>query len=517
MVDINIILQKKMSSGTSYYGEREPMLSSPDYGGEDNEPEETVRIFDSQSGGGSGSDSFWNTLYRAVLTCIPLDKIFLVDESTVKIRNSRTASVFLLLNTMIGAGVLVQPSVFNSTGVILATLIFILVGYFTYIGVKLLIKIAEQSGHMDYAKIALYGLGPYGAIAVDLSIVIFNGGTILSYALYIGELSRSVLVAYGADPAAWYSSESFLLAIISIIVVFPLCLIRRFGHLAVIAYFSVAMLSTVVLLVCVDGPILYAKNSGDGDINYFSLEGAVESMGQIVYALGFTPAVLFTYNALDNKYKPQFSNIAKIATAVGTFMCFIVGLVGYLIFRDDTNANILDNFSGPLATLCKIGMAAHFALFVPGDFIILRASFYHLVQCGGTNRYKWKSNETDENENPIRDSISTDARSEKSLHDVTEQSNIEFISSTCFLLFSITLTACLIDYYYGSDNNGINFVINITGGIAGSLDTFILPGLCGMAYLQNNRKYYVRSLAILVFGIATSLIVTAGSFDLLWV
>lgn len=65
---------------------------------------------------------------------------------------------------------------------------------------------------------------------------------------------------------------------------------------------------------------------------------------------------------------------------LGAFICYIVGLIGYLTFLDDTKSDILENFSGVIATFCKLGVIVHFNLLIPGYFVIMRSSFFHFLQ-----------------------------------------------------------------------------------------------------------------------------------------
>jgi amino acid permease len=67
-----------------------------------------------------------------------------------------------------------------------------------------------------------------------------------------------------------------------------------------------------------------------------------------------------------------------VTTAVGVAMCFAVGIVGYLSFRDSTETDILENFSGKLGVVFKLLVVVHLILYTPGDYIILRASLFNI-------------------------------------------------------------------------------------------------------------------------------------------
>lgn len=91
-----------------------------------------------------------------------------------------------------------------------------------------------------------------------------------------------------------------------IILMFCICDV---GHLRVVAYYSIGMVCLSMLLVCVDGPIQYSRSSS-GSVKLFSLVGAVDSMGSIIFALGFAPAVLHTYSTADVPARAHFNSVS---------------------------------------------------------------------------------------------------------------------------------------------------------------------------------------------------------------
>lgn len=59
--------------------------------------------------------------------------------------------------------------------------------------------------------------------------------------------------------------------------------------------------------------------------------------------------------------------MALNAIALGGTMCFTTGLMGYLSFRDATESDILDNFSGTFASLFKAFVVIHLILYIPSE------------------------------------------------------------------------------------------------------------------------------------------------------
>ena len=79
-------------------------------------------------------------------------------------------------------------------------------------------------------------LGTRWGTVLDTCILLNNSGAVLSYVLIIGTLVQSVL---GGDNGQWYTNIAFVTVIPIMVFTVPLCLIRNFGHLAIVAYFSI--------------------------------------------------------------------------------------------------------------------------------------------------------------------------------------------------------------------------------------------------------------------------------------
>lgn len=107
---------------------------------------------------------------------------FNVDE----IANSAYLSMFLLLNAMIGSGILNQPYVFSQSGVVGGILCFIVASVFTWGGLMLLTETGVSRGLLEYSGLTKKVFGKVGEQVVDFFIVIQAFGSQLGYILVTG-------------------------------------------------------------------------------------------------------------------------------------------------------------------------------------------------------------------------------------------------------------------------------------------------------------------------------------------
>ena len=63
-------------------------------------------------------------------------------------------TVFLIVNTMIGAGILNMPQVFAKSGLLLGLGMFAVTAWATWAGLVLLVRVGMETGIMDYGALS---------------------------------------------------------------------------------------------------------------------------------------------------------------------------------------------------------------------------------------------------------------------------------------------------------------------------------------------------------------------------
>ena len=186
--------------------------------------------------------------------------------------NGKWLTVYLILNTMIGSGILNQPQVFQRAGIIGALVIFVVASYFTYVGLVALIDCGVRHNKLEYSSLAQCAFGRYGEIGVDVAIVINNFGALMSYITVVGGTGTKLVGSWGCNHeplCEFYALTSFLV----IVFVLPLCLLRYYGHLGLVSIMSILAIDSVLFLVMIGGPI--EGHGTEGIIRLFSMQGTV--------------------------------------------------------------------------------------------------------------------------------------------------------------------------------------------------------------------------------------------------
>ena len=177
----------------------------------------------------------------------------LVDYLIVPPSNSAALTTFLLLNTMIGSGILNQPYVFMESGIVGGLLGFIVASLMTWAGLIILNESGVKMNVLDYSGVADAIFGKKGQLAIDYSIIINGFGSQLGYVIVVGETISGLIVSWGCN--SFMCTETSVIIISVILFVAPVCLLRHFGHFAWLSVFSITAIILVMFLVIIGGPL----------------------------------------------------------------------------------------------------------------------------------------------------------------------------------------------------------------------------------------------------------------------
>jgi uncharacterized membrane protein len=153
-----------------------------------------------------------------------------------------------------------------------------------------------------------------------------------------------------------------------------------------------------------------------------------------------------------------------------------------------------DNFLGSRFYFFKAMVVTHLILYIPVNFVIMRYryAFIHVHFCLFILLTS------------VVDSIvkmTTGLKSESLSWPV-------HTALTIFLLAFITGIVLLLSASGLSSGNAFALILNITGGIGGSLSTFILPAAIFLKVMPRGSQMYNVAYAVFLFGIVIAVLVT---------
>jgi sodium-coupled neutral amino acid transporter 11 len=332
-----------------------------------------------------------------------------------------------------------------------------------------LIECGAKHSKYEYSELAKFVFGDAGEIIVDVAITLGNFGANLSYVVIIGGSFSEMLFAWGCTNKVGCGFYLWIV-LFTLFFVFPLCIKKYFGHLTFISTVSMASICIIVMLVLVGGPIIATNTKG---ANFGSQSGFASKMGSIVFAFSCAFAALPTFKSLENKTIDNWMTVSRLTVLCGFVLLFIVGLVGSLSFGSNTNGYILDNFHGGYSYIFKLIVIFHLVLYIPVEFLVMRSSLIKLFgqKSGQLENYNYH------------------------------------LGMTLGLLSLLILIASLVRASGKGTGDSFGLFLDLTGGITGSITSFILPGALYLKSMPVTAKYYSVSALMVIFGLIILILV----------
>ncbi|KAL4855593.1 putative sodium-coupled neutral amino acid transporter 7 [Chlorella vulgaris] len=161
---------------------------------------------------------------------------------------SALSSVFTLLNSAVGAGVLSLPFAFREAGwagCLLLTLAVAIIEAFT---LYVLARYAEVTGSGTYSDLVRKMLGRKASLAMSLVLIIYSYGSATAYLIILGDCFQPMLAQTFGQ--VWWTERDLVIFVLATLFMLPLCFPRTLdaisGFSSVTAYALCVVVGMVV-------------------------------------------------------------------------------------------------------------------------------------------------------------------------------------------------------------------------------------------------------------------------------
>ncbi|KAJ9082940.1 hypothetical protein DSO57_1000237 [Entomophthora muscae] len=360
----------------------------------------------------------------------------------------------------------------------------VLLAFLTWIAdwtINLLVHNAKLSGTHNYQDLAHFCFGRTGLIIISLSQFVFAFGGMCAYTVIIGDTIPFVfswLIPGLKDMPVLYllGNRHFMIFVLTLVVSFPLSLLRDISKLANASLFALLAMFIIVLAVIIEGPSVPEELRGSPELNWSLWNPEMfQGVAVIAFALVCHHNSFVIFADLEKPTLDRFAMITHLSTGVSMFFCAIMAIAGYITFTDKTQGNILNNFSPDNALI-------NLARFCFGLNMFSTFPLEHYVAREVIENYFYPDNKS-----PFRSFLLT--------------------STLVGISLAISLSTC-----------DLGFVMEMTGGLSASVLAFILPAACFLKLSPLNlfSLSHIPHWLLLAFGVLTMVLSTSLSVSKLF-
>jgi len=252
-------------------------------------------------------------------------------------------AVLLVVNAALGAGILNFPRAYAECGGILTALVIQMSLLVFITGAFLILAYcADKHGSQNFQEVIREVLGPGAYIVTQIIITLYMFGSTVAYMILIGDQLQSVGQAIDSNPH-WYLSRQFLICLVSIVFLLPLCLPKT---LKVLSYSS-ALGTIGAIFICAVTATKYFEGTYKPEIVDENLPWTEAFTAVPIICFGFqchVPSIAI-YAELKRASVTRFGIVVVIAMAICSTAYAITASFGYLTFGTKVYSDVLLNYS----------------------------------------------------------------------------------------------------------------------------------------------------------------------------
>lgn len=239
-------------------------------------------------------------------------------------KSSVLTASFNFINSIVGAGIIGIPYAIQRCGFVAGVIMLAYVAYLVYQSVTMLIDCGVKAKKLDFEELAEHLLGRSGYYAALVFMFLFAYGAQVAYLVVIGDTIPVVAKLFLPDSI--FANRNITIALMSTIIVLPLCLLKDLSSLSWTSMLSIAADIALVLIVLIAAPSASVsegiKHTEVSIINSSIFVG----IGTMSFAFVCQHNSFIVFRTLKEKTSKNWDKVAKGSIFFSFLMCATLGI-----------------------------------------------------------------------------------------------------------------------------------------------------------------------------------------------
>ncbi|XP_061196887.1 sodium-coupled neutral amino acid transporter 7-like [Saccostrea echinata] len=272
------------------------------------------------------------------------------------------ASVFLVVNAALGAGLLNFPDAYQQAGgVLIAVLIQAILLVFVVCAIMILAYCSDINKSLTYQDVVASVCGKNAQRLCAFTIMTYCFGTCITFLIIIGDQWEEFFLYSARDwycnHSPWYMDRITTICVSSVLLILPLCFPKRIDFLKYASVIGVIGILYVVALVTIK---YFLPHHEPGTIATRPLhwEDVFLVVPTICFSYQCHVSIIPIYSCMENRSLREFSK----TVAVAMFLCVLnytgTAAFGYLTFGNKITTDILLSYEPDVSVIIAVLLIA---------------------------------------------------------------------------------------------------------------------------------------------------------------
>jgi amino acid permease len=302
----------------------------------------------------------------------------------------------------LGTGMLALPKYMSHTSLFFSCLFIIGICIVVWWSLLLLSRACEKNRIYNYSKLIQHLYGKTLSIIYDTIVILYSFGVLILFNIIIyatlGEAIYGLYFYKKYETLEDFKNQSFwnewyiqilLPYSVSIIVVYPMCLIKDVSKLRIISLIGVINILFLIFVVLFQSKDYITLNNIKKNVNYFDISqglkdkfDALNFISTIFYASCFHIGCVPVINTLKNNVRRRINKAIRRTILLDILLYLTIAVIGYLSYPINTPSLIIQRptlkigDSDILMSLGKLGLVFTFFTKLPNTYSSLRITIF---------------------------------------------------------------------------------------------------------------------------------------------
>ena len=311
-------------------------------------------------------------------------------------------SIFNMVILSLGTGMFALPKYMSNTSLVFSCILIIGICISVWWSLLLLSKACEKNKIYNYSKLIEHLYGKFFAIIYDTIVILYSFGVLILFNIIIyttlGEALYGIhyykeyktLVEFKNNSfwSKWYI-QLLLPYGASIVIVYPMCLIKDVSKLRIISLIGVMNIIFLILIVIFQSKDYITKDNLENNVNYIDLRkgfkgkfDALNFISTIFYASCFHIGCVPVINTLKNNVRRRIFKAIRRTILIDIFLYLSIAVIGYLTYPKNTPSliiqrpTLIEGESDIIMSIGKLGLVFTFFTKLPNTYSSLRITLF---------------------------------------------------------------------------------------------------------------------------------------------
>ena len=285
-------------------------------------------------------------------------------------------SVFTLISTAMGGGVLCLPYMMKESGWLVGFILLTISSLIAYFSMSMLIHASHKTRKFSYTSLLAHSVGNWTGPALDLVMISYGVGALVAYFIFLGDFIPDVV-----HSATGHHISKTVSIVLSTGLAIPMVLPAKLSALRYVAPISTLSLCFVAAVVVLKAKKMQRETS-DGEFVYGKFSPSL--LKAFAISLYAYVCHLNVVTVAGEMVEPTPARIQKVVFRVSALLlCFysMIGVCGYFSFGGLVAQNFLKNYPGSdsFIVACKSLLSCSLLFCLPMNADPCARAFVHLT------------------------------------------------------------------------------------------------------------------------------------------